>query len=367
MLNKKIRSIAFHLPQYHPTVENNEWWGEGFTEWKNVATAKPLFKNHYQPHIPKDLGFYDLRLPEAREGQAALAKEYGVSGFCYYHYWFNGRRILEKPVNEILSSKKPDFPFCLCWANENWTRAWDGGAKNVLLEQHYSIEDDLNHIKYLLTVFEDERYIKIDGKPVFLIYNTDVFPDIEATVALWRKKTVEYGFKDLYLIRVESFNKNIIPDSIGFDAAVEFAPDWKTLNNTKVIGRNLINKVLQKIGVIDDIYLRHKVIEYSDMVTTMLKKKEKFEKWIRCVTPNFDNTARRDKNGLILVNSTPEKYGEWLKEIAVQTDKKFVGEERILFINAWNEWGEGNHLEPDLKWSRAYLEQTKLVLDIYNK
>ena len=182
-----IRPIAFYLPQFHPTPENDEWWGKGFTEWTNVTKARPLFPGHYQPQLPADMGFYDLRLPEAREAQAALAREYGIHGFCYYHYWFNGRRILERPFNEVLASGKPDFPFCLCWANENWTRVWDGGEKNVLLEQKYSHEDDLAHIESLIPAFRDERYIRIDGKPLFLVYRTGLLPNPARTAEIWRE------------------------------------------------------------------------------------------------------------------------------------------------------------------------------------
>jgi hypothetical protein len=228
-VSKDIRPIAIYLPQFHPVPENDLWWGKGFTEWTNVAKAKPLFDGHYQPHLPADLGFYDLRLAEVREEQAAMAKKYGIEGFCYYHYWFNGKRILERPFNEVLSSGKPDFPFMLCWANENWTKVWDGGENNILLEQKYSDEDDISHIKSLIPAFKDERYIKVDGKPVFAIYRSANIPDVKRTLETWRKEAKKEGL-ELYLCRMEGFGtwgESYLND--GFDAAISFEPFSKDL------------------------------------------------------------------------------------------------------------------------------------------
>src|SRR5450755_1537677 len=219
-----LRAIAFYLPQFHPVPENDEWWGAGFTEWRNVAKALPLFPGHHQPHVPADLGFYDLRVPEVREQQASLARQHGIHGFCYYHYWFNGRRILERPFNEVLASGKPDFPFCLCWANENWTRVWDGGEQNVLLQQHYSAQDDLAHIQALIPALADPRYIRINGRPLLLVYRTELLPEPARTAEIWRAEALRGGVGDLYLARVENFVSSVDPASIGFDAAVEFAP-----------------------------------------------------------------------------------------------------------------------------------------------
>ena len=221
-----LRLIAMYLPQYHPIPENDEWWGKGFTEWRNVSKAKPQFKGHYQPHLPADLGFYDLRVEESRIAQAELAKQYGIHGFCYYHYWFNGRRLLERPLEEVLKSGKPDFPFCICWANENWTRRWDGEEQNVLMKQVYSEEDDRNHIRDLFRIFKDRRYIRVNGKPVFLVYRTENIPDPKRTAEIWREEARRAGVGELYLVRVESIG-GCDPVSIGFDAALEFAPDWQ--------------------------------------------------------------------------------------------------------------------------------------------
>jgi len=220
----KIRPIAIYLPQFHPIPENNEWWEKGFTEWTNVTKARPRFLGHYQPHLPADLGFYDLRVPEIREQQAAMAKNVGIYGFCYYHYWFNGKRLLERPVNEILESGKPDFPFMLCWANENWTRIWDGKNKEILMEQKYSEEDDREHIHYLLKfVFNDPRYIKVDNKPVFCVYKSDLLPNTKRTLAIWREEAKKVGL-ELYLCRMEVDSNEGKEKLDGFDAAIEFQP-----------------------------------------------------------------------------------------------------------------------------------------------
>lgn len=359
-MDNALRFIAFYLPQYHPIPENDEWWGKGFTEWTNVTKAKPLFRGHYQPHLPSDLGYYDLRLPEVRESQADLAKEYGIYGFCYYHYWFNGRRILERPFNEVLTSGKPDFPFCLCWANENWTRVWDGGSKHVLLGQNYTDYDDVNHIKELIPAFRDNRYIRIDGKPLFLVYRTENLPNPKRTSEIWREAAYKSGVGEIYLVRVESFTGGIDPQDIGFDAAVEFAPDWRNRGPARGWGR-IMNR-LAKFGLIPKIYRDNWVSSYQKAVEVMLDKPEHSYKWFRCVCPSFDNSARKSKSASIFVGSTPEIYGKWLKKTAERTLLKYGGEERIVFINAWNEWAEGNHLEPDVKWGRSYLEATRNVL-----
>jgi lipopolysaccharide biosynthesis protein len=355
-----IRAIAFYLPQYHPIPENDEWWGRGFTEWRNVTKAKPLFPGHYQPHLPADLGFYDLRLPEVREAQAELAREYGIHGFCYYHYWFNGRRILERPFNEVLTSGKPDLPFCLCWANENWTRVWDGGDKNVLLGQDYSHEDDLAHIESLIPAFRDPRYIRIDGRPLFLVYRTELMPNPERTAEIWREAAIKAGVGDIYLVRVENFVAGIDPASIGFDAAVEFAPDGNSMGKRKF--HEGFPGMLSRMGFIPRTFSENKVVNYGALATGMMTRPEPGFKRFRCVTPMWDNSARRNKDARIVIDSTPTLYENWLKTITAKTKVRFQGEERLVFINAWNEWAEGNHLEPDLKWGRRYLEATRRVL-----
>ncbi len=356
----KVRAIAFYLPQYHPVPENNEWWGKGFTEWTNVTKAKSLFLGHYQPHMPADLGFYDLRLPEVREQQAALAKEYGIHGFCYYHYWFNGRRILERPVNEILASGTPDLPFCLCWANENWTKTWSGGSQDILLEQNYSHEDDLEHIRSLIPAFEDSRYIRINGKPLFLVYRTELLPNPIKTVAIWQEEVKKAGLRGLYLVRVENFVKDVDPNSIGFDAAVEFSPDSSKAGVT--LFRGGLASLLTKLNLFPTVFRDNHVYSYSATVQGMLSKSEPSYPWFRCVSPMWDNSARRSVKAAVFIGSTPGIYKQWLNKIIARTRQNYKGDEQIVFINAWNEWAEGCHLEPDQKWGHAYLEATRDAL-----
>ena len=222
-----MRPIAIHLPQFHPFPENDEWWGKGFTEWTNVTNAKPLFPGHYQPHLPADLGFYDLRLEESRIAQAELAKEYGIYGFCYYHYWFNGKRLMNRPLDEILKSKKPDFPFMLCWANENWTRRWDGKEEEILIHQNYSEEDDLAHIRFLCeTFFSDHRYIKIEGKPFISIYKPYLLPDLKKTLESWRREAMKAGFPGLVIAFMNQTGNFIDTTDAGFDYAIDFQPNF---------------------------------------------------------------------------------------------------------------------------------------------
>ncbi len=356
-----IKAIAFYLPQYHPIPENDEWWGKGFTEWKNVSKAKPLFPNHYQPHMPADLGFYDLRLPEARQAQAALAQEYGIHGFCYYHYWFTGRRLLERPFNDVLATKEPDLPFCLCWANENWTRRWDGQDADILAEQIYSEADDLQHLRYLAQAFQDPRYIRIDGKPLFLVYRAGKIPNPLATTTIWRDEAQRLGVGELYLVRVESFpNEHNDPASIGFDATVEFQPDWGNLGLPLQRGRKWT--LARRLKLAELAYGQNNIYDYETIVERMLAKPTVPYQRFPCVTPAWDNTARRkDGNATILQNSTPELYEHWLNTV-VSRELSKPNSDRIVFVNAWNEWAEGNHLEPCQKWGHAYLEATQRVL-----
>ncbi len=344
-----VRMIAFYLPQYHPIPENDAWWGEGFTEWTNVKKAVPRFEGHYQPHRPGELGYYDLRDGKVRRAQADLAAQHGISGFCYYHYWFNGKRLLNRPLDEVLASGEPDFPFCLCWANENWTRVWDGQEKDVLMRQHYGDEDDKEHIRFLSGVFRDSRYIRVEGKPLFLVYRANRLPDPLRTATLWREEARRLGIGELYLCRVESFpDEHRDPRAIGFDASVEFQPDWTRLPD-RLIGAE---------------YADHAVFRYEELVERMHAKEAPGYKRFPCVTPGFDNSPRRKSNAYVFTDSSPELYEKWLGQAIAKTESEQG--ERLVFINAWNEWGEGNHLEPDQKYGRSYLEATKRVLDKYN-
>lgn len=359
-MKNKLRSIAIHLPQFHPIPENDKWWGKGFTEWTNVVKAQPRFKGHYQPHLPADLGFYDLRLKESIAAQVDLAKEYGLSGFMFYHYWFTGKRILEKPVKTYLKNIDLDFPFMLCWANENWTRKWDGQNKDILLKQEYSHEDDINHFNELLPYFKDKRYIRVNGKPVYVIYRTELFPDIKKTTQIWRGLASKNGLEDLYLIRVESFKNDISPAEISFDASMDFQPNWRRL--PKRILPNKLKRGLDKLLGKERPFWDDKIFSYEGLVEKALSTpSNKYLKY-PCVTPMWDNSARRKKDAAIFNGSTPELYEDWLK----MTVEKFITpspEENFIFINAWNEWAEGNHLEPCQKWGRAYLEATKRALN----
>lgn len=354
------RIIAIHLPQFHPFKENDEWWGKGFTEWTNVAKARPRFRGHYQPHIPADLGFYDLRLEESRIAQANLAKEYGIYGFCYYHYWFNGHQLMERPLEEILSSGKPDFPFMICWANENWTRAWDGSEKQILIKQDYSEQDDRAHINFLCNhYFKDKRYIRINNKPVFCIYRSQLFPDLEKSIKVMRDEAKKCG-EELYICRFESFHsigKEYLKS--GFDAAVEFQP-WIEYSKKEIyLSPKLLLNALWIKFFRQPLFptLRDYEEYYKNEIRTLVDYKR-----FPCVTPMWDNASRRKGNSFsALINSTPQKYKLWLLEV-LRRFEPYSKEENFVFINAWNEWAEGNHLEPDIKWGREYLEKTKEAL-----
>jgi lipopolysaccharide biosynthesis protein len=359
-MTNTLRPIAIYLPQFHPTPENDEWWGKGFTEWTNVAKAKPRLPGHYQPHLPADLGFYDLRLPETREAQADLAKAYGIHGFCYYHYWFNGRRILERPFEEVLASGKPNFPFCLCWANENWTRRWDGADQEILLKQEYGEEDDRNHLRALAPAFADPRYIRVDGKPVFIVYRTDLLPDVQRTVATWRDEAIRLGIGELYLMRMNTWAPHPDPQTLGFDAAVEFQPDWPNLPERQY--GSVVSRALNKFNISSSPYINNYVIDYEKLAQNMIGRGMPAYKLFPGVTPAWDNSARRKSKANIFVDSTPAKYENWLRHI-VKVFKPYSAEENFIFINAWNEWAEGNHLEPCRKWGHQYLEATARALN----
>jgi lipopolysaccharide biosynthesis protein len=352
--------VAFYLPQFHPIPENDEWWGRGFTEWRNVAKARPLFRGHYQPHLPGELGFYDLRVPEVREHQAELARSHGISAFCYYHYWFDGRRLLERPFEEVLASGRPDFPFLLCWANENWTRVWDGGARNVLMPQAYSDEDDVRHFQWLARAFEDPRYVRVDGKPIFLVYRASDLPDVRRTTETWRREARRMGIGDLYLCRVDSFHseRQHPPGEWGFDAAVGFIPDYTTLG--RPLRRSLFFRGARTLGFTSTGYRQH-VFSYDAVVDDMLSRPVPEYPRLPCVTVAWDNSARRSVEAVIFRDATPESYERWLR-VEAERLRARTDIPHLLFVNAWNEWAEGSHLEPDAKWGRAYLEATRRVV-----
>jgi lipopolysaccharide biosynthesis protein len=350
--NTKARVLAFYLPQFHPIPENDAWWGRGFTEWTNVTRARPLFRGHYQPHIPGDLSFYDLRLPDTRAAQAQLARRYGIEGFCYYHYWFNGKRLLERPFDDVLRSGEPDFPFCLAWANESWSRRWLGEERDLLMAQTYSPADDLNHARWLVGAFEDPRYIRIDGRPLFLIYRPVHLPDPRRTTDTIRDECAKHGLSDPYLLGMDSHCRGTDCTKIGFDGTLDFEPylgvfqDFMndTLKFSK-LKRNI------KLGIPSP---KLKIYDYADARARMRKITRPF-----AVTPSifvsWDNSPRRGDNGIIIVNSTPELFESGLRECIKAVQQKPY-ESRLVFVNAWNEWAEGNHLEPDLRFGHGYLD-----------
>jgi tetratricopeptide (TPR) repeat protein len=338
-----VRVLAFYLPQYHRIPENDAWWGEGFTEWTNVRRGRPVFEGHAQPHVPGELGYYDLTDPGVREAQAALARAHGVDAFCYYHYWFAGRRLLERPFAEVLASGAPDFPFCLCWANEHWTRRWDGLDHEVLMPQRYSHEDAQAFIASLLPAFRDRRYVRVNGRPLLLVYKAADIPDLPATIRSWRAACVEAGVGDPYLAAVQR-HADDDPAPSGFDAAVEFPP----------IGHAAENVTPRLPGL--DAAFRGRVFTYGNLAADYLLRPRPRFRQFRGVTPMWDNTARRPQDGMIVHGSTPEAFGVWVQHALRQTRRRHEGDERLLFVNAWNEWAEGNHLEPDGVHGRRYLE-----------
>ncbi len=348
--NGDPRLIAFYLPQFHPIPENDDNWGKGFTEWTNVTQARPNFVGHYQPQLPADLGFYDLRVPEVMEQQAALAREYGVYGFCHHYYWFNGRRVLERPLEQMLRSDKPDFPFCLCWANENWTRNWDGSTDDLLIAQDYSGDAASRFIRDVIPYFKDPRYIKVDGAPMLLVYRVDQLPDPFRASELWRKICMDAGIGRIHLCAVQSFGITD-PRPYGFDAAVEFPPHTS---------RALIDPDSFP-GISSDFegYLE----DYREIVAGQLARPWPEYRWYRGVMPAWDNTARRGTRAHILVHSSPELYEHWLHTLAGQVRDRASDQAPILFVNAWNEWAEGAYLEPDRKLGRARLEATQRALN----
>ncbi len=347
-INKKARVIAFYLPQFHPTPENDEFWGKGFTEWTNVGKAKPLFKGHYQPHVPADLGYYDLRLPESRQAQAEMAKEYGVEGFCYWHYWFgDGKRILERPFDEVLESGKPDFPFCVGWANETWSGIWHGEANKVLIEQKYPGRDDYRrHFLSLVKAFKDPRYIKVDGKPVVYIYRPHLIPDATAFFEEWRGMANEHGLPGIYFVgHCLQFEQKDEILKLGFDAVnISRMFDIERLTTSK-IKRGMLHRILKKLRVYD----------YEKASAYFVGEEEKALDCIPTIIPNWDNSPRSGGKAYIMVNSTPRKFQNHVKQVLKTIEHK-PEEAALVFLKSWNEWAEGNYVEPDLVHGRGYLE-----------
>jgi len=345
-----VRLIAFYLPQFHPIPENDAWWGEGFTEWVNVRRARPNFIGHYQPHVPAELGYYDLRDPAVRAAQAELARTHGIHGFCYYYYWFNGRRLLHRPLDEVMQSGEPDFPFCVCWANENWTRRWDGGNDELLVAQTYTPENEQRLIADLLPLFRDPRYIRVNGRPLLLVYRANLLPEPRRATDTFRRVAREAGEAEPYLAMVH-VPQMPPPGELGFDAGVEFPP-----HSTEV---NTLTDQVEKLNpkFTGDVWDYISAAQYA--IARPLPPFPLF----RGVMAGWDNTPRLQDIGQVFVNAHPENYRRWLAAVVAQTRNARPEGERIVFINAWNEWGEGCYLEPDAQFGRGFLEATRAALE----
>jgi hypothetical protein len=353
VINKSsLRTIAFYLPQFHAIPENDEWWGKGFTEWTNVTKSPPQFMGHYQPHLPGELGFYDLRYREVLKRQMQLATQYGIHGFCLHHYWFSGRRLLEEPLNQILNDASLELPFCLCWANENWTRRWDGRSQEVLISQTHSHETDRDFIKDISRALRDPRYIRVNGRPLLIVYRLLSLPDPAKTAEIWRKYCLENGIGDIYLVAAQIYGLKD-PRAYNFDAAVEFPPHNIKLKEQPV---DLLNP-----GFNGSIHA------YSDLIGNEHMLEHPNYPLFKTVFPDWDNSARRIGRGNIFHQSTPDLFAEWLDLVCRRTvDHATSNDEKLVFINAWNEWAEGAHLEPDRRFGYAYLEALAKTLSKYS-
>jgi hypothetical protein len=368
-MSKKKRIFAIYLPQFHPIPENDLFWGKGFTEWHNVTSTSPLFPGHHQPQLPTELGFYDLRVPETMEQQAILAHEHGIDGFLFYHYCFNGKPVMDKPLQNYLNLKQNKLPYYFCWANENWTRRWDGGETDILLQQNYNDDDAIRHLEYLLQYFRDDNYVKINNCPVLVVYKPFLIPDLMRWVKVVREFCRSNSFDGIYLIYM--IHQGTEPDvnvvEKGFDAGLVFEPSWKDLDAT-IHKLNIFDKAgklayLLKLRKNLPLIYRHNRMDYNKYIEYRMRNKVIYDfKCFPSVFPSWDNSCRRKKGGgNIFVNSDPLNFKRWFKHTLVNF-KAYSDEENFLIINAWNEWAEGNHLEPCNKWGRQYLEAVKDVI-----
>ncbi|TCH99677.1 glycosyltransferase [Roseococcus sp. SYP-B2431] len=345
-----VRMLAFYLPQFHAIPENDAWWGTGFTEWTNVTRGLPRFPGHHQPILPADLGFYDLRLPGILARQAELAHRYGIEGFCFHHYWFAGKQLLQRPLEILLENPSIDLPFCLCWANESWTRRWDGLDSEVLMGQQHSPEDDVAFIRSLFPAFRDPRYIRVDGRPLLVMYRPQLLPNPVATARRWRVEMARAGLGEPLLVMARSFRQED-PRLVGFDAAVEFPP------------HNVGFGVSREIPVAPhQPGYEGTVLDYDDMVERSLAQATPPYLLFRGVCPRWDNEARKPGRGTAYSGATPARYQEWLTQACVKTIRERPPEHRLVFVNAWNEWAEGANLEPDRRYGHAYLSATAAAL-----
>jgi Glycosyltransferase WbsX len=354
----RARLIAFYLPQFHRTPENDRWWGPGFTEWTNVSKAVPSFPGHYQPHIPADLGFYDLRVPETRTAQADLARSHGIEGFCYWHYWFCGKRLLSRPFDEVLESGEPRFPFCLAWANEPWTRTWLGRG-DVLQEQRHSPEDDRNHARWLARAFADDRYIRVGGRPLFLVYRPSYLPEPARTTDILREECVHEGVAEPYLVGINAWCSDTDCRTLGFDGTLDFEPQLGNLPDYSVDGPSVAKlRRNLRLGVRSGAI---KIYDYSEARRIMTHRRSRYDFPIYpSIVVSWDSSPRRGKRGIVFLHATPERLEEGLRTLVDEAEAK-PRQDRLVFINAWNEWAEGNHLEPDMRYGLKRLEAVARV------
>ena len=364
-MSNTIRPIALYLPQYHPIPENDAWWGKGFTEWTNVTKAKPLYKGHWQPRFPADLGFYDLRVPEVREAQAELAKQYGIYGFCYWHYWFGGKRILERPFTEMVTSGKPDFPFCVGWANQTWKGRWHGLSNNkVLIRQTYpGKEDHVAHFYSLLDAFTDDRYIEINGNKLFFIFSPKELENPKLFIDTWRELAVKEGIKGFHFVGMHMAH-DWRPEEEGYDAMLAGIIElqkYKTPPPTLSLRQRIRNKLASpRYEELPEILSYKKYVEQYHIELPL--RPDQYP-WI---VPDWDNTPRAGSSGWLFEDSTPELFEELALKSLKETENK-PADEKIVILKSWNEWAEGNYLEPDHKHGHAYLEHFKKALFNYSK
>lgn len=358
----RARVVALYLPQFHPTPENDAWWGPGFTEWTNVGAAKPLFPGHRQPVVPADLGYYDLRVPETRAAQAALAQEHGIAAFCYWHYWFGGRRILERPFQEVLESGAPRFPFCLGWANQTWSGIWHGAPDRTLIEQVYPGEADHRaHFEAILPAFRDARHFTVDGKPLFLIYRPTEFPEVRAFTEQWRALADEAGLPGIYFVGVAS-RAEYDPAAHGLDAVVLMNPDFAYYHHNRALTplSRVVRKITRPLGPRASTIFRN-LYSYDRAIAEALPAEGLRPDQVPCAFSNWDNTPRCQHGGRVFLGATPEKFQAHL-ECLVDAVSDRPAEHRLVFLRSWNEWAEGNYIEPDRRWGRAYLEAVRAAV-----
>lgn len=370
-MKNKAKVVAYYLPQFHPIPENDEWWGKGFTEWTNVAKAQPLYKSHYQPKIPADLGFYDLRLPQSRALQAEYAQKAGVTAFCYWHYWFgNGKKLLNLPFEEVVNSGKPDFPFCLAWANHSWyNKSWTSDKGNVsltksklLVEQTYPGQQDIiDHFNYLLPAFKDKRYFKVHGKLLLVIYNPWSFNIFNQFKRIWNEMAKENNLPEFYFVAhaYEKYSEAVKFVDKGYDAvnlSLHHAPFLNDLKSKRISGFKLL-----KSWIHNHLSIKPAIIDYKDAILKMDCDLYKKDKVYPTIIPNWDHTPRSKNFGRVFQNCEPSLFYDHVKMI-LQRLKNKEEEDQIIFLKSWNEWGEGNYMEPDLKYGTGYIDSLKQVL-----